>query len=192
MYTNFILDLGFIQAGEEGTVFHINSNLKHKLGVIKGAFKLTLAIYVDDSIMSFDNLEVYKTLIAKLNDKFEISHEEDATSFLGALITYDRPEGVLTITQEKFINELLMNFSMTNATPITTPMDSKLVLSKDQCPAEDKKDPKTVKSFQCLIGSLMWLCSVSRPDLAYATTKLARYASNPGQEHIQAGLRVLR
>ena len=131
------------------------------------------------------------TAMSAFHKKFEISHEEDATSFLGALITYDRQEGVLTITQKQFINELLMHFSMGNATPIATPMDSKLVLSKEQCPGEDKKDPKTVKSFQCLIGSLMWLCSVSRPDLAYATTKLARYASNPGQEHIQAGLRVL-
>ena len=38
-------------------VFHINSNLKHKLGVAKQDFKLFLAIYVDDSIMSFDNLD---------------------------------------------------------------------------------------------------------------------------------------
>jgi len=38
--------LCFRQAGEECTVVHINSNLKHKLGVDKGAFKLTLAIYV--------------------------------------------------------------------------------------------------------------------------------------------------
>jgi hypothetical protein len=191
MYTGFLLELGFLQAGEEGTVFHINSKIEHKLGEIKGAFKLTLAVYVDDSIMSFDNLSAYKALIAKLNAKFEISHEEDAKSFLGALITYDRQEGI-TLTQEKFINETLINFSMANATPISTPMDSKLVLSKEQCPSEDKTDPKTVKSYQCLIGSLMWLTSVCRPNLAYATTKLARYASNPGQVHIQAALRVLR
>ena len=191
LYTGYLLELGFTQAGEEGTIFHINSNVPHKLET-KEKFKLTLAVYVDDSIMSFDNLSAYKELIAKLDNRFKISHEEDASSFLGSKITYDMQEGVLTITQEKFVTELLKNFQMENSTPISTPMDSKLILSKNQQPPEELKDLKTVKSFQCLIGSLMWLTSVCRPDLAYSTTKLARYASNPGQIHIQAGLRVLR
>ena len=38
----------------------------------------------------------------------------------------------------------------------------------------------------------MWLKSVCRPDLAYATTNVAHYASHPGQVYIQAALRVLR
>lgn len=192
MFTGYLLELGFEKAGEEGTVFYITSKIKNKLGVIKDPYEMTVVTYVDDTLTTTNNLKAYEAFISKLNEKFLVSHEEDATSFIGALITYDREKGVLILSQEKFIYETLRNFSMENATPISTPMESKIILSKEQCPPEDNKDPKTVKSYQCLIGSLMWLTSVSRPDLTYATIKLARYASNPGQLHIQAALRILR
>ena len=192
MFTSYLLELGFKKAGEEGTVFYITSQIKNKLGVIADPYEMTVVIYVDDTLTSVDNLKAYEAFITKLNEKFQVSHEEDATSFIGALITYNRQEGVLILSQEKYTYETLRNFSMENATPISTPMDSKIFLSKEQCPSEDRKDPKTVKSYQCLIGSLMWLTSVSRPDLTYSTIKLARYASNPGQYHIQAALRILR
>ena len=77
-YTGFLQELEFLQAGEEGRVFHINNRIEHKLVTNKGAFNLTLAVYVDDSIMSFDNLSAYTALIAKLNENLEISHEEHA------------------------------------------------------------------------------------------------------------------
>lgn len=191
IYTNFLQELGFKKAGEEGTVFHMNSSYTNKLKV-KGDFKITLAVYVDDSIVSYDKEEVYKALITELKNKFEISQEGDAKSFLGSLIKYDYEKGILTLTQEKFIEETLVNFDMQNANPISTPMEAKTAFSKEQCPPEEEKDAATVKSYQCLVGCLMWLVAVCRPDIAYAVIKLARYGNNPGVVHIQAARRVLR
>ena len=191
MFTGYLLELGFEKAGENGVVFFITSQTKNRLGVIKDPYTMIMVTYVGDTRTSTDNLTAYEAVISKLNEKFEVSHKEDATSFLGALITYNRQEGVLILSQEKFTYETLRNFGM-EATPISTPTDSKIVLSKEQCSAEDTKDPKTVKAYQCLSGFLMWLTSVGRPDLTYATIKLAHYASNPRQLHVQAALRILR
>jgi len=110
---------------------------------------MTVVTYVDDTLTSTYNLKTYEAFIAKLNEKFEVSHEEDATSFLGALITYNRQEDVLILSQEKFTYEGLRNFSMENATPISTPMDSKIFCPKNSArQTDDKKDPKTVKSYR--------------------------------------------
>ena len=101
--------------------------------------------------MSFDSLSACKALILQLDAKFKISHEENATSFLGAKITYDRDQGVLTLTQEKFMVEIMKNFNMEQSKPMSTPMDLKLILSKEQCPPEYQKDSQTVNSYQYLI-----------------------------------------
>ena len=42
------------------------------------------------------------------------------------------------------------------------------------------------------IGSLMYLMNGTRPDIAYAVSKLSRYTSNPGPDHWKAIVRVLR
>ena len=46
--------------------------------------------------------------------------------------------------------------------------------------------------YQRLIGSLMWLMLATRPDIYYFVGQLARFTSNPTNEHWMAGLRVLR
>ena len=38
----------------------------------------------------------------------------------------------------------------------------------------------------------MYLMSCTRPDIAYAVSKLSRYTSNPGAEHWQGIIRVLK
>ena len=42
-----------------------------------------------------------------------------------------------------------------------------------------------------IIGSLMYLMNCTRPDIAYAVSKLSRYTSNPSDLHWTALLRVL-
>jgi hypothetical protein len=42
-----------------------------------------------------------------------------------------------------------------------------------------------------IIGSLMYLASATRPDIAYAVSKLSRFVSNLGSEHWRALERVM-
>ena len=42
-----------------------------------------------------------------------------------------------------------------------------------------------------VIGCLMYLMNCTRPDIAYAVSRLSRHTSNPGKEHWKALMRVL-
>jgi len=53
-------------------------------------------------------------------------------------------------------------------------------------------DPEILKEYPEITGSLTWLASRSRPDIALAASKLSRYVSNPGPQHLTAARRVLR
>ena len=95
---------------------------------------MTEVTYVDDTVTSVDNLKAYEAFIAELTEKFQVSHEEGATSFLGALITYNRQKVVLMLSEEKFAYERLNNFSMENPTPISTPMHSEFLCPRNSAP----------------------------------------------------------
>jgi len=56
----------------------------------------------------------------------------------------------------------------------------------DHCP-EDQ-----IKHYQEMVGCLMWLATISRPDLAYAASKLAQHNANPSVEAIAACKHVYR
>lgn len=59
--------------------------------------------------------------------------------------------------------------------------------------ANDKPvDPELRALFLSLIGSLLYIMLGTRPDIAYAVTKLAQFSANPSQEHIDKAKYIFR
>ena len=71
-----------------------------------------------------------------------------------------------------------------------------LKFTKDQCPSEaDQYKPKTAdmqKWYRSLVGSLLWINGTCKPDISFATMTLPKFMANPGHEHYQTALEVLR
>ena len=67
-----------------------------------------------------------------------------------------------------------------------TPVDVNLHLSKNNGKSLSQQE------YAQAIGSLMYVMNYTRPDIAYAVSKLSRYTSNPGPDHWKAIVRVLR
>ena len=42
-----------------------------------------------------------------------------------------------------------------------------------------------------VVGAILWLANVTRPELSYAAAQLARFVANPGRVHYDAAMRVL-
>jgi hypothetical protein len=81
---------------------------------------------------------------------------------------------------------MLSRFGYNNSKPAPTPYDASLVLRKNLRIMVDQM------RYSQIIGSLMYLSSAMRPDIAYAVSKLSRFVSNPGSEHWRALERVMR
>ena len=71
---------------------------------------------------------------------------------------------------------------MTNAKSAPTPLPSNWVSKV----AEGKASSELLRSFHSIIGSLLYLMIGTRPDIEYAVTKLAQFAANPSQEHLNS------
>lgn len=82
---------------------------------------------------------------------------------------------------------------MQECKPIRTPMDSAQKLSKEQCPrTAAERAEMDAKPYQQVVGSLMYAMVATRPDLAYSVGQLCQFMQNPGIEHWQAAVRLLR
>jgi hypothetical protein len=66
-----------------------------------------------------------------------------------------------------------------------TPFDPSVTLRKNKKIARDQL------RYSQIIGSLMYLASVTKPDISFAMCKLNKYMSNPGNNHWHALERVL-
>jgi hypothetical protein len=58
-------------------------------------------------------------------------------------------------------------------------------------PYKDRASYSEINSYQRKIGSLLYAAVTTRPDIAFATSRLSRFLTNPGPSHHAAADRVL-
>jgi hypothetical protein len=89
-------------------------------------------------------------------------------------------ENEITLTQSYYVKKVLSRFSYKDSKPSPTPYDPSLVLRKNKRIGRDQL------KYSQMIGSLMYLASVTRPDISFTVRKLSQFTSNPGDDHWHA------
>eukprot|EP00961_Rhodomonas_salina_P024877 335118-Rhodomonas_salina.1 len=153
---------------------------------------LIISIYVDDGLVSTDSDEEYKIFINALQDRFELSADDsEVTWYLGVSVHSDRQKGYVHLNQEKYINDMLARFKMSDVKPALTPMEVGVRLTSDDQPNPKDADKDTVRHYQQLVGSLMYTLTWCHPEIGFAVQQCAKYMANPGPSHVKAAKRVL-
>lgn len=143
-----------------------------------------LLVYVDDIVITGNSKSVITRILSQLAARFSVKDPEDLNYFLG--IEAHRTTTGLHLSQRKYILDLLHQYKMEDANPVTTPMASspKLTLNSGITLADPKE-------FRKLIGSLQYL-QFTRLDIAYAVNRLSQFMHRPTHLHWQAAKRILR
>ncbi len=136
-----------------------------------------IALYVDDITMVAECLETIEQDKKALNQKYQMLDLGELTWILGMHVTRKRAEGTITLSQAKYVGEILERFGHSNSRPITTPTLANEHLKKLSSAETD------AKAYQSAVGALMYPMLGSRPDLAYTVAALGRHAATPGNEH---------
>lgn len=105
---------------------------------------------------------------------------------LGIQIEYTNSD--ISLSQSAYIDKILHRFSMQDCNPVSSPIDPNHRLMA----AEEGESRANVTNYQQIIGSIMYLVSGTRPDLAYTITHLSQFNSDPTQLHLNAAKRILR
>lgn len=148
--------------------------------------RLFLAVYVDDISLFGESGHLLENTIRQLKSEFKVNDLGLLHWLLGVQIEYS--ETGISLSQTAFISRILSRFSMEQCNPVKSPLDTNVKLQKST--ADDKRTEKT--SYQRMIGSLMYLVTGTRPDIAYAIAHLSQFSSDPAVTHMAAVKRLLR
>ena len=150
--------------------------------------RFLVAVYVDDLVLGGKSETELKFVKESLSQRFEMKDLGPLHSFLGVKIVQDEASGSVWMGQPLYTEKLLMKHGMAECKAMSTPAnpDVKLV------PCTNPDDVCDQQAYQAIIGSLLYLSTKTRPDIAYAVGYVARFSAKPTKEHWTAVKRVLR
>ncbi|SCV68945.1 BQ2448_1965 [Microbotryum intermedium] len=186
---------GLCQAGREWykvfagwieSIDFVRTECDHAVFVkIEGAHKLFLSIHVDDDLLTGDgDLDGF---ITQLKSRFESKSSDEATFFLGQRIVREGKTGAAIVHQPHFISSILEDHDMAGCSSRPTPM----CLYKSRTPNNVPFDAST-KPYRTIVGKLLFLSGTTRPDIAFAVSKVASHCNNFSQVDWEALMHILR
>ena len=142
--------------------------------------------YVDDIVVAYEKkkeLQVEKVM-SKLMKRYELTGGSDLQWFLGMEVSRNRDCRVSWLTQKLHLEKLGKDYGA--RTQPKTPMTQEELL-----PYEGSATSREIKLYQRKVGSLLYVGVTTRPDVAFAVSRLARFLTNPGPLHQKAADRVI-
>jgi hypothetical protein len=172
--TDTLIQSGYVQSKADYSLFTKHSST---------GFTVIL-VYVDDLVLGGTDIAEINRVKTMLNDKFSIKDLGALKYFLGFEVARSK-EGI-NLCQRKYTLDLLEDAGLLGSKPCNTPMQPHLQLHKSSGHPLSNPTP-----YRRLIGRLLYLTH-SRPEIAYAVSKLSQFLSEPTDEHMLAGLHVLK
>jgi len=147
-----------------------------------------ILVYVDDLLVAAPTMDAAQAGRAVVTTAFKSKTMGEPAYFLGLHIEHDAGARTTRVHQRQYISSLLTRFGLEEANPVQLPMGAGAHLSK----VGRFLDADLTKLYQELVGSLLYLSTSTRPDIAFAVGRLTRFVAAPTEEHLAAGKVVLR
>ncbi|GJR34590.1 ribonuclease H-like domain-containing protein [Tanacetum coccineum] len=175
--STILVEHGFVQSKNDYSLY-----IKHTDDVF-----IALLVYVDDFIITGNSLDEVENFKLFIKSKFMIKDLGVMKYFLG-IEFLDNRNGIC-MTQRKYYLELIHEFGLLAAKPVTTLLPENCVLAVDE--SDSDKFLKNIFEYQKLLGKLIYLTH-TRPDISYAVHRLSQHMHAPLQSHLKVALRVIR
>ncbi|KAE8969750.1 hypothetical protein PR001_g27405 [Phytophthora rubi] len=151
-----------------------------------GDVQMLLTVYVDDLLLMGPPELCYK-VATQLKSAFTLTSMGEVKYLLGIEINIDRTHDKIVYCQRAYIDKILKTFNMQDAYGCWTPQSTSESKANLKPLAPDTKLP-----YREIVGSLQYLVSGSRPDIAHAVRHRGKYLSCFEHKHFREAQRVLR
>lgn len=182
---NKLVELGFECCSADPGMFQQTHDSK----------RLILLVYVDDIIMIGNCDRLRTKFIADIHKLWETTEVSELEWCLGIKIHHNKEKKFITLDQKLYISDTIKRFfedgiqctPKRNNSPCTAEEIRKLVKGAP----DSTETPQVIDTYRSLIGALLWIANITRPDVSYAVSTLAKFTSCPEQAHLKSAFAVL-
>jgi hypothetical protein len=139
--------------------------------------------YVDDLVFCFEeeHRKEMEEIVRCLKRRFHLEGGGELQWFLGIEVIRNRKAKRMWLSQASYIEQLAGLLKTANKTRIGIPMKLEELLPRTGTATTGQR-----RLYQRKIGSVMYLAVMTRPDIAFAVSRLSRFNGNPGLQHEEA------
>ncbi|XP_071705402.1 uncharacterized mitochondrial protein AtMg00810-like [Rutidosis leptorrhynchoides] len=149
----------------------------------KDSFLIYLLVYVDDIILTGNNVALIRFFISRLRKEFHLTDLGKLNYFLGLEVSYH--DSGIFLSQLKYAHDILTRAKLLDIKRATTPLSSSAYFTSQGTPYSDPTQ------YRSLVGALQYL-TITRLDLSYAVNQVSQFLHAPTQEYFQGVKRILR
>jgi hypothetical protein len=146
---------------------------------------VVVTTFVDDLHLIGPEIQQINQVKQELAKEFKIKDIGPSTHYLGMRIDRDREKRTLILNQRLYITKILTEVDMNDCRSVSLPIASSLTFS-------EVETPKDILQYQKMVGLLTYAANQTRPDIAFATGKMAWFNTEPSEEHHAAVRRIFR
>ncbi|CAI7870614.1 unnamed protein product [Closterium sp. NIES-53] len=159
----------------------VDEALYFKVG--KDGVACWVLVYVDDLLAASSSTEMLKELKELLESAFELREISPVQKYLGLEIVRDKSAGKLWLHQQGYADKLRRRFideEQTGRTPKTpVSVDAYAELTFDDEEAQERQE----EVYRQKVGSLQFAATTTRPDVAFACSKLVSGLTVRSDQH---------
>ena len=141
-------------------------------------------VYVDDLMIVAPDKEIMKRVKLEIGNCIKTKDLGEIHDYLGIEVTRNRERKTFFLRQVGLIDDIvkIMNPTRITTTPMSTIYDSSL----DSQPLNETDHNK----YRSVLGKLLYLSRITRPDISISTNLLGRSVANPTVDNLKAMSRV--
>ena len=166
-----LIEMGFTCSEFDAGVFYLS----------EGDDKLIMLTYVDDLIIADNSPRLREKVMNKVHAKWETTDVGELEWCLGIKVERNREKRLATMSQELYIRDTNTKYKdhPLRAGNRTDSPCGEAIRSLKKAPPDSAETPKVIDQYRSLIGALLWIANISRPDVAYAVSTLSRFTACP-------------
>jgi hypothetical protein len=149
---------------------------------------IVIFFYVDDICCLYraDQASNMDKILTDLMKLYEFHMLGEITWFLGIRIIRDRQAKKIWLCQDAYIEKIAKEYECDQSRRVDSPLSTTELKENEQISSEEAKH-----EYARRVGSILFPATVTRPDIARATSNLAEFMKNPSDLHSAAVDRVI-
>ena len=155
----------------------------------KGA--VIVFFYVDDIVWAYKNEDqgIAKEAMRGLRERYKMTLLGEPRWFLGIHILRDRAKKTIWLTQDAYIEKIA--HKLLGPDQISSKLPDTPMITEELFPSTSQASKQETHRYLQKVGSILFAAISTRPDIAFAVSRLARHNQNPNESHQKAADRVI-